>query len=73
MKRIIKILLVTFFICMPLGANAQGVITRSNKPKKQTTAPTRKTSKKKKQLTAEQMHIKGIEARNIGKYSEAEK
>lgn len=72
MKLIVKMILTAMLLCLPLGADAQDVITGPKKPKKQTTAPA-KTSPKKQQtnFTPQQMNAKGKEACDNSDYAEA--
>lgn len=83
MKLIIKMILAAILLSLPLGADAQDVITRPKKPKQHTTAPApRKLKKKPKPSTpsssspaqamgAPEMCDKGLVARHYGDYSEA--
>lgn len=83
MKLVVRIILAAMLVCLPCGAGAQDVITGPRKPKKQTTAPAKKTPKKqpKKQtpskassqapLTPNEMCAKGLNESFRNNYSEA--
>lgn len=70
MKLVLRFILAAMLVCLPFGADAQDVITGPRKPKKQTTAPAKKTPKKssvsssrrnvdESQLTPQQMFERG--------------
>lgn len=71
MKPFYVALFTLFLIYLPFGVNAQGVVSAPKKAKKQQTVASAKRTLK-KQLTPQQMHTKGVEARNCSKYYEAE-
>lgn len=74
MKIIVRIILAGIIFCLPVGTDAQGVITGPRKTKKQTTAPAKTTPKKRQaQLTPKQMYEKGMSAYERDNYSEAVK
>lgn len=73
MKLLLKTILITVLVGISVGANAQDVITGPRKPKKQTTAPAKKTPKKRPQVSAQDLYCKGDEAYNRQDYVEAAK
>lgn len=74
MKIIVRTILAAIIFCLPVGMEAQGVITGPRKMKKQTTAPAKTTPKKRQvQLTPKQMYEKGMGAYERDNFSEAVK